>query len=1252
MLECRGKGCLVLVCLAIILRSNEHYGKVLAMGIVHRVRDCPRDEKEWQKASDRLNCTSGDSSTMNKYHCLPADNLTTLLEFCYTRTRTQVVEGQCMVFIERKHIVNNYDCSMFKEGCPNIWYFMDQMYRFPACFEIDPLLHCYKAEATCQPTTWNVSVLSDSSQSTFVNKTSTNLTTADRNNREIDPLPILLPLIGILGIAVIIAILAWKNKWRRKRFFGRKETGRPDGNDEELRAFEMRPIEISQPERDDEESRLLGLEVNEISQPERDDEESRLLGLEVNEISQPERDDEESRLLGLEVNDIDRLGIDYLIHNLPSDHRTFPMIAEKLKIPQEILYWSLKNREKFVRSMKVGNIRVFNGRAMVIGCARAGKTTLVKKIKGDKDLTTTSTSGIEIHSHTFKLNSDESTIIVSTDEEKEKGCLCLAPGMLEILEENTQETSFGVNVNVVPDQSNVISPREENHIVDKASSLPSSIESTLNSNNDEVVDDTDPAVNESDQLINNLTAAAYVSAGTDRSNATLEHNIDLNDCVPSVNRDNLKMLTLLDFAGHSAYYACHHIFFSPRAFFILVVDMTKDLSTVATEACRKEGLIYSNWTYADYIKYWLGSIHTYSSKVAPVILAFSHSEDNGADPEKALQYFRQICKCLPQNLLDHLDKRRIFSFQKQSEKNVEDFKECLAATVKSQSHWGERVPISWTKHEAVLKKLKESNNVVSFSDLLRYVSETNDRKRNKEEDLLNALIFFNDTGVILFRSEIKDIIILNVQWFVDAFKHIIFDEIHMEVMEDMRDFAEFQELNEHGLLSSKVLIVLWQNSNFYQHKNSLVNHMKHLDMLAELSKELWYVPCMNKQKYPWEILNNCNVSSRLCFLFEFLPFVIYHRLVVTCINKLGMTPWKISERMCIYHKVTVLSYKDHRVLIAICDNKERPHRNFPYSIEIQINVTKPREIDTRLTSKLKEDIFERLSVLTQGILSSEFYSYVGYRCRLETFGKNVESHIITEEEMSASEYDCLKCSHPHIVHVGSIRRFWKKDEAQTHLTVGSRTSSSHPFAATEEMTNLNRVSRLMLGPCTEQLRDLLRLYIPPASFPAVIQRKRSQLKRLTEPQRKLILPNSGVYSGNYDDMDISLLYILLRNVCGIQAHNKGWGNTPDSADISVSANIERLRLARNRCSHTTEGMSNVDFNQVWSEIRAAVVDLDKVLGIGNKYQEAVDFILNDTMDPVKDKHFRDQLLEQIKDINDIRKKFERIEGRTKKMMAN
>ena len=179
---------------------------------------------------------------------------------------------------------------------------------------------------------------------------------------------------------------------------------------------------------------------------------------------------------------------------------------------------------------------------------------------------------------------------VSTDEEKEKGCLSLTPRMLDISEENTQETSSDVNVNEVPDQSNDTSPGEENHVVDKASSLPRSTEGTLNSNNDEVFDDTDPADYESIQPSNNLASDVDVTPGIDKSNATLDQNVDLDDCVPSVNNDNLKKLSLLDCA-------CHPIFSSPRAFFNLVVNM-KMLPSIATEAFRKISLINSNWTYA------------------------------------------------------------------------------------------------------------------------------------------------------------------------------------------------------------------------------------------------------------------------------------------------------------------------------------------------------------------------------------------------------------------------------------------------------------------------------------------------------------------------------------------------------------------------------------------------------------------------------------------------------------------------------
>lgn len=61
--------------------------------------------------------------------------------------------------------------------------------------------------------------------------------------------------------------------------------------------------------------------------------------------------------------------------------------------------------------MKKGSIPVYSGRGMVIGCAGAGKTTLVKKLKGEKNLNTKPTKGIEIHIHEFKLNAEENTII-------------------------------------------------------------------------------------------------------------------------------------------------------------------------------------------------------------------------------------------------------------------------------------------------------------------------------------------------------------------------------------------------------------------------------------------------------------------------------------------------------------------------------------------------------------------------------------------------------------------------------------------------------------------------------------------------------------------------------------------------------------------------------------------------------------------------------------------------------------------------
>ncbi|XP_062576283.1 uncharacterized protein LOC134238186 [Saccostrea cucullata] len=198
--------------------------------------------------------------------------------------------------------------------------------------------------------------------------------------------------------------------------------------------------------------------------------------------------------------------------------------------------------------------------------------------------------------------------------------------------------------------------------------------------------------------------------------------------------------------------------------------------------------------------------------------------------------------------------------------------------------------------------------------------------------------------------------------------------------------------------------------------------------------------------------------------------------------------------------------------------------------------------------------------------------------------------------------------------------------------------ASSSYASTEETTNACRACRLLLGPCTDELRDVLLHHVPPSTFPHVIINKRINLPRLTAQQMNLILPRGSSYTGNYDDMDISLLYILLRNICGLSPHSNGWGNDPDPTDRSLSANIERIRIARNQCVHSSSPvLSNADFNTIWTNVRSAVADFDSFLSNGNKYEKEVDFLRYETMDPARDSNYIEELRKQAEEDAETRK---------------
>ncbi|XP_062618065.1 uncharacterized protein LOC134279650, partial [Saccostrea cucullata] len=103
---------------------------------------------------------------------------------------------------------------------------------------------------------------------------------------------------------------------------------------------------------------------------------------------------------------IDSLQLDIITHCTVSDMRIRGRISERLGIPEEILKWDLKARERYVEYAKRGTQTVHHARGMIVGCAGAGKTTLLKRLLGcgeEEIKEVITTEGLEVHEEIFDI---------------------------------------------------------------------------------------------------------------------------------------------------------------------------------------------------------------------------------------------------------------------------------------------------------------------------------------------------------------------------------------------------------------------------------------------------------------------------------------------------------------------------------------------------------------------------------------------------------------------------------------------------------------------------------------------------------------------------------------------------------------------------------------------------------------------------------------------------------------------------------
>ena len=205
--------------------------------------------------------------------------------------------------------------------------------------------------------------------------------------------------------------------------------------------------------------------------------------------------------------------------------------------------------------------------------------------------------------------------------------------------------------------------------------------------------------------------------------------------------------------------------------------------------------------------------------------------------------------------------------------------------------------------------------------------------------------------------------------------------------------------------------------------------------------------------------------------------------------------------------------------------------------------------------------------------------------------------------------------------------------------------------------NFQRLTRLLISGGTVLLREVFDSKCPSSNLPSTLQnpamKKLLKAAKLTKPQMDCLYPSPGMY-GKSADFDITLLFRLLRTICGLTAPVTGWDALPASTDDSLEAYLARIKYYRNSIyGHVKENMEMSDdkFSVLWGEISEALVRIAgqispaKAKELG---QNAIDTFLKDPLTE-EDKRNEQELQCWYQNDTEVKEYLEKVESKVKNL---
>lgn len=199
---------------------------------------------------------------------------------------------------------------------------------------------------------------------------------------------------------------------------------------------------------------------------------------------------------------------------------------------------------------------------------------------------------------------------------------------------------------------------------------------------------------------------------------------------------------------------------------------------------------------------------------------------------------------------------------------------------------------------------------------------------------------------------------------------------------------------------------------------------------------------------------------------------------------------------------------------------------------------------------------------------------------------------------------------------------------------------------TKESLNYVRLCFLLVDGGTKALKHLFDNFHPPAALymdlanPSINSILLSLRKRriLNVKQWNMLYPATPA-TVTSEDFDITLLTLLLKYICNLKGPVTGWDRLPLPSDMSIEANIARVKVYRNEVyAHASKAsVDDATFVALWTDISDALI----ALGLD---AATVRNLKTQSLDPVVEEHYQILFKQWRDDEESIKHKIEEMEG--------